>query len=127
MSTVGINCLLCKKIRNVNARIYNVLTMAEFLIHRRSGMGFPANRAQGKVSCCPSMTLVTEGLIPMSGATKSGETGIINSILPERKANVLSFKDFIYLFIHERHRERGRDIGPGRSKKVNVLKGQDDY
>lgn len=45
--------------------------MAEFLIHRRSGMGFPANRAQGKVSCCPSMTLVTEGLIPISGATET--------------------------------------------------------
>ena len=26
------------------------------------------------------------------------------------------FKDFIYLFIHERHTERGRDIGRGRSR-----------
>ena len=26
------------------------------------------------------------------------------------------FKDFIYLFIHEKHRERGRDIGRGRSR-----------
>lgn len=55
----------------MKAWISNALTMAEFLIHRRSGMGFPASRAQGKVSCCPSITLVTGGLIPMSGATKS--------------------------------------------------------
>lgn len=45
--------------------------MAEFFIHRRSGMGFPANRVQGKVSGCPSITLALAGLIPISGATTS--------------------------------------------------------
>lgn len=45
--------------------------MAEFFIHRRSGMGFPANSVQGRVSCCPSITLATEGLMPISGATTS--------------------------------------------------------
>lgn len=34
-------------------------------------MGFPANRVQGRVSCCPSIILATEGLIPISGATTS--------------------------------------------------------
>ena len=29
---------------------------------------------------------------------------------------LLFFKDFIYLFIHERHRERGRDTGRGRTR-----------
>lgn len=54
--------------------------MAEFLTHRRSGMGFPANRAQGKVSCCPSITLVTEGLIPMSGATMSERAQVLATL-----------------------------------------------
>jgi hypothetical protein len=45
--------------------------MAEFFIHRRSGMGFPANRVQGRVRGCPSITLAMEGLIPISGATTS--------------------------------------------------------
>ena len=31
------------------------------------------------------------------------------------KSNFIFFKDF-YLFIHERHRERGRDIGRERSR-----------
>lgn len=56
---------------NMGAQISNILTMAEFLVHRRSGMGFPAKRVQGKVSGCPSMTLATAGLIPIRGATES--------------------------------------------------------
>lgn len=68
--------------------------MAEFLIHRRSGMGFPANRTQGKVSCCPSITLVTEGLIPMSGATKSErEHRHCQCYFIQRKANSFIGKD----------------------------------
>lgn len=64
--------------------------MAEFLIHRRSGMGFPANRAQGSVSCCPSITLITEGLIPMSGATGQREHRDHQLYFTHREATLLS-------------------------------------
>lgn len=63
--------------------------MAEFFIHRRSGMGFPANRAQGKVSCCPSTTLVTEGLIPMSGATKSDTAQVCQHYLTQKEGKFI--------------------------------------
>ena len=38
------------------------------------------------------------------------------------KFRVVGFlKYFIYLFIHERHTERGRDIGRGRSRLPRIL------
>lgn len=84
ISKVGLHCLLLRKIRWVRA-FKNVLTVAEFLIHRRSGMGFPANRAQGRVSCCPSITLVTEGLIPMRGATESERAQALRTLCHPRE------------------------------------------
>jgi hypothetical protein len=55
------------------------ITMAEFFIHRRSGIGFPAKRLQGRVSCCPSMTLARAGLIPISGGTESERAGVLSA------------------------------------------------
>lgn len=69
--------------------------MAEFLVHLRSGMGCPASRAQGKVSCCPSITLVTEGLIPMSGATESERAQPLRTLLRPKEG-----KPFIAQYAH---------------------------
>lgn len=46
-----------------------LLTTTLFLIHLLSGMGFPASKTQGKVSCWPSMTLAVAGLAPIRGVT----------------------------------------------------------
>ena len=49
-----------------------------------------------------------------------GELGVSHFLstdyVPHNKAGALFFLIKIYLFIHERHRERGRDTGRGRSR-----------
>lgn len=83
--------------------IWTALTMAEFLIHRRSGKGFPANKAQGRVSCCPSITLVTEGLIPMRGATKSERAQALSSLFhPKRRPTPLQANMTTISAIHKK-------------------------
>ena len=41
---------------------------------------------------------------------------ILNSAPPNPQFTLLFFKDFIYLFMKETERERGRDTGRGRSR-----------
>lgn len=54
----------------MKAWISNALTMAEFLITDVLEWDFQPVEHKAKVSCCPSITLVT-GADSMSGATKS--------------------------------------------------------